>query len=79
MAGKVYANEAILWAGGFRGLYQDGDGCSADMRYAAEGENFGCEGGMLRPAKAGEVLPGKLAGPIGTLAALHRRYHVAEG
>jgi len=79
MARRVYANKAILWAGGFRGLYQDGDGCSTDMRYAAEGENFGCEGGMLRPAREGEALPGKLDGTIGTLAALHRRYHVAEG
>lgn len=79
MASKNNDMRSTLWASNFKGLYQDGDGCAADMRYAVEGENFRCEGGMLRPALGGEAMPGRLDAPIGTLAALHRRYHTPAG
>ena len=77
MAGK--GSRARLRSEKFRGLYQDGDGFGSGLDYAWEGENFDCQGGGLAPFTGGEMLPGSVDAPIGTLAGLYRRYHCPQG
>lgn len=63
----------------FKGLYQGGDGINASLAFAAEGENFDIFQGALTNKFAGENLPGELPAPIGTLAALYRRFYSGSG
>lgn len=58
----------------FSGLMQQGDGENLNLSYAVEGKNFDTTDGALRPFTAGTALTGDLPAPIGTLAALYRRY-----
>lgn len=58
----------------FAGLMQQGDGYNLNLGYAVEGQNFDTSNGMLTPYRAGTKLQGELPAPIGTLAALYRRY-----
>ena len=62
----------------FRGLWQYGQGFSADARYADQCRNVQTREGVLRPMAACQLLPGMLSQPIETLARLHRRWHTAD-
>ena len=64
---------------GFSGLYQDGDGVGVDPKYALEAVNVETAGGVLQSAARCEHLKAEVAGPIGTLMRLHRRWHTADG
>ena len=58
----------------FAGLMQQGDGYNLNLGYAADGKNFDTSNGVLTPYTKGSKLQGDLPAPIGTLAALYRRY-----
>lgn len=58
----------------FAGLMQQGDGENLNLSYAVAGKNFDTRDGALRPYTAGTKVTGDLPAPIGTLAALYRRY-----
>lgn len=75
----VRQHDATVRIPAFLGLYQDGDGISADARYALEAVNVDTRGGVLRPAARWAYHKSSfLEFPIETLALLHRRYHADE-
>ncbi len=70
------AHDADLRIPGFGGLLQFGDGINADPRTACDAVNVDTTGGVLQPAGAHEQLvPEIAAGPMETLAFLHRRWY----
>lgn len=66
--------ETTFTVNGFAGLAQDGNGFNTDLKYAFRGKNFDTTGGVLRSMGGYTALTGTLPAPIGTLAALYRRY-----
>ena len=68
-----------LTATTFKGLYQGGDGVNTSMEYAYDGYNFDNTSGILANKLSGAALSGTLAGTIGTLAVLYRRFYTGAG
>jgi hypothetical protein len=66
--------ETTFTVNGFAGLAQDGNGFNTDLKYAFRGKNFDTTGGVMRSMEKFTALEGTLPDPIGTIAALYRRY-----
>ena len=62
----------------FAGIDQSNDGYNMSMRLARFAYNCDFSDGALAPFKLGKSIGVKTQQPIGTLAHLHRRYHVRE-